>query len=253
MSNDYTIRAVERALRILDLFTETARPMTLKEISAYMDEPTPTVLRMLRTLQAREYVCLDEATKKYSLGYHAYMLGMYVDCVQEIRRICVPYMVELVKQIGLVCHLAIMVDNKAIIIEKVLPDGKSNYDLQSRVGLTVPVHCTSVGKVLASELDEDTIRARYTGKLDRYTSETITDMDQFLAILRQVRIDGYASTHNEHENFVRCIAYPVTNKQGKIVCAISLTGIDRELEGERTTICHRLLQSTARKLSDLFA
>ena len=71
-------------------------------------------------------------------------------------------------------------------------------------------------------------------------------------MIHRVRQQGFASTHNEHESFVRCVAYPVFNSQQKIVCAISVTGIDRELEGDQLDLCHKLLRSTARELSGLF-
>ena len=81
--NDYTIRAVDRALGVLDLFIEKGDRLTLKEISEYSNQPMPTVLRLLRTLQNRGYVYVDEDTKKYSLGYHIYMLGIHVKQIER--------------------------------------------------------------------------------------------------------------------------------------------------------------------------
>ncbi len=250
--NDYTIRAVDRALGVLDLFIEKGDSLTLKEISEYSNQPMPTVLRLLRTLQNRGYVYVDEDTKKYSLGYHIYMLGIHVKQIEEIHRLCIPFMEKLMNKIGLVCHVAILNGDKVIIIEKLFPENKPRYELQSRVGLTVPVHCTSVGKVLISEMSDDRIKSLYADKLDRFTDNTITDIDELITVIHRVRQQGFASTHNEHESFVRCVAYPVFNSQQKIVCAISVTGIDRELEGDQLDLCHKLLRSTARELSGLF-
>ena len=46
--NDYTIRAVDRALGVLDLFIEKGDSLTLKEISEYSNQPMPTASYLVR-------------------------------------------------------------------------------------------------------------------------------------------------------------------------------------------------------------
>ena len=53
--NDYTIASVQRALRILKLFDNQHKEMTLTEISNRADMRKGTMLRNLETLRAEHF------------------------------------------------------------------------------------------------------------------------------------------------------------------------------------------------------
>ncbi|MFR1802649.1 MAG: helix-turn-helix domain-containing protein [Faecalispora jeddahensis] len=53
--NDYTIASVQRALRILKLFDNQHKEMTLTEISNRADMRKGTMLRILETLRAEHF------------------------------------------------------------------------------------------------------------------------------------------------------------------------------------------------------
>jgi len=57
----------------------------------------------------------------------------------------------------------------------------------------IPLHCTSNGKALIAYLPEDRQRALLVEPLVRFTDRTITDVDELLVELEQVRLLGYAT------------------------------------------------------------
>ena len=184
---NYNIKSLDKALCILELFMQKNTSLSLKEISECTDYNNTSVLRLLRTLQNRNFVKFNKDTKKYSLGYKIYLLAMRIDSIQEIEKICQPFMEELVKKTRLVSHLAIIENNNIIIINKVAPEGKGVIDMQSRVGKIVPPHCTSVGKMLISQFDDNKICKILGDKLQKFTDHTITDINDFIEHIHEVR------------------------------------------------------------------
>jgi IclR family acetate operon transcriptional repressor len=61
---------------------------------------------------------------------------------------------------GLTAHLAILEDDKAVLISKHSPP--SVFRLATRVGKLVDIHCTSLGKALIANLPEHGHRAHYS-------------------------------------------------------------------------------------------
>jgi DNA-binding IclR family transcriptional regulator len=68
------------------------------------------------------------------------------------------------------------------------------------------------------------IRSAYQNLvLNKYTTNTITDLDSLMKELVKIREKGYAVDVEEHEQGVACIASPVFDHRG-IAAAISVSG-----------------------------
>jgi DNA-binding IclR family transcriptional regulator len=87
------------------------------------------------------------------------------------------------------------------------------------VGLSVPLHCSALGKVLlaygAAQLP--------AGKLERRTDKTITTEAALRADLASVRARGYAVTDEELEFGLTTVAAPVHGYDGAVVAALSVS------------------------------
>lgn len=246
---EYNNKSLDKALCILELFMQKKAPFSLKDISEYTGNNNTTVLRILRTLQNRNFVSFNKETKKYSLGYKIYLLATKVDSIQELVDICHPTMEELALKTRLVSHLAIIENNSIIIIDKVAPKNKEVISMKSQIGKIVPIHCTSVGKILISQFEDEKINKIVGEELQKYTEYTITDKEAFIEHIHQVRKKGYATTANEHEDFINCISYPIRNIYGEIVCAISVSGFEKEFEGIKNEFYHTELLNTVKDIS----
>jgi DNA-binding IclR family transcriptional regulator len=88
------------------------------------------------------------------------------------------------------------------------------------VGLSVPLHCAALGKVLlayaAAELPP--------GPMEQRTERTITRRGALEMDLREVRRRGYAVTDEELEPGLVAIAAPVYRDGAAVVAALSVSG-----------------------------
>jgi DNA-binding IclR family transcriptional regulator len=95
----------------------------------------------------------------------------------------------------------------------------------SRVGLRIPLHCSSVGKVLLADLSEGALEEIVKEKdLVKRTDNTITDLVKLKAHIKTVWAQGYAFDDEENEKGIRCVGAPIYNQQGQVIAAISISG-----------------------------
>ena len=95
----------------------------------------------------------------------------------------------------------------------------------SRVGLRVPVHCSSVGKVLLVGLSEGALEEIVKEKdLVKRTDNTITDLVKLKAHIKTVQAQGYAFDDEENEKGIRCVGAPIYDQRGQVIAAISISG-----------------------------
>ena len=93
------------------------------------------------------------------------------------------------------------------------------FGLRFESGSRVPLHCTSVGKLLLSALPrrrrDELIRAT---PLAHYTEKTITDPDSLHIELDEIRKRGYSIDNQEFLAGVVCLGVPVRDSKG-VICA----------------------------------
>jgi IclR family pca regulon transcriptional regulator len=93
------------------------------------------------------------------------------------------------------------------------------------VGSRLPVYCTSMGRILLAGLPDDEIVNRLKAS-DRQarTRHTVTDLDELMAKIRQVRKQGWCLVNQELEEGLMSLAAPITNRAGRTIAAINISG-----------------------------
>lgn len=252
--NDYTISAVTKSLKTLKLFTAQRKEMTLTELSTLSGIGKSSMLRIMASLEAEGFIRYNEDTKKYSLGISIYNLANTAYGFLDIRKIASPILKKAAAEIQLLIHLAVIEDGKIVVIDKVWPT--EHFDmvaLVSYIGGSVPVHCTGVGKVLTAYASERTRKKLLDGCVfERYSERTITDRAEYEKVLAQVREQGYALNDCEHEPYLRCITRPIYNGEGKVIAAMSLSGIKDVITDDKLEYYNAFSKQLARQLSREF-
>ncbi len=116
----------------------------------------------------------------------------------------------------------------------------------TEIGRWVFMHSTGVGKAVLSLLPEEHVRAfvHRTG-LPAQTSHTITDPDDLVAALHDIRRSGFAIDDGEQEVGVRCVAVPV--KAADVRMALSMSGPDARMSPEQAARAILMLTVTSRQ------
>lgn len=226
----YHVRAVLRALDVLEAFSTENPALSLMEVSERVGLNPSTTFRLLATLQSRGYVEHDEATGRYRVGVAVLRPTSTFLAHLNVRERVYPFLVDLRDATRETVHLTVLDPRtmEVIYLEKL--EGLQPIGLMSsRVGGRSPAYCTAVGKALLAYQDPAAVRAFFSRSgLKRFTANTITSVDALLDELGQVRERGYALDNAEHEEDVMCVAIPLWNHLQAAVAAISVSGpVDR--------------------------
>lgn len=213
-----SVKAVDRALDLLEALAATERATGIGEVAAMTGLPQGTAHRLLRSLEGRGYVRHD-AARKYALGAGAFRLGDAA--LRSLSRSAQPHLAELVAFAGETANLAVLDGDDVVYVTQV-PSPRT-LRIFAEVGRHVSPHSTAVGKVLLAELGPEGAAIVSRAGLARQTEHTITDPAAFRTELDRVRARGWAADEQEHELGVRCVAVPV-GRGSEVFAALSLSG-----------------------------
>lgn len=241
------IQALDRALRILDLFDEQTVELKITEISQRMQLHKSTVHSLLKTLQLHGYIEQSETTGQYRLGMKLVEKGQLLLQSIDLRRIVRPHLQKLSEATGQTVHLVILEGSDGVYIDK--EEGAKAPIRYSRIGRRVRLHSSACGKVLAAFRPEEELARLLQGySFDRRTERTIGDRRTFLAELADVRAQGCAYDREENEPGVRCAAVPIFEHDGRLAAAMSISTMITHVNDEQLA---ELVQALKKEAVDI--
>jgi IclR family KDG regulon transcriptional repressor len=217
----YVNKSLQRALRVLDLFTSEDRGLTATEISKRVGTLPGTVFATLRTLERAGYLVRDE-NKRYALGLKLLERASLVLARMDVRATAQQTLKDVAREYKVNTHLAVLHEQSVMYLHR--EEGYPSVILKEVVGTRVPAYCTALGKILLSGLDE--------GSLDEYlestelsplTPFTITEPGMLRSEIRQIRQQGYGVDNEEFHEGSLCLAAPVKGYEGAVIAAVSLS------------------------------
>jgi DNA-binding IclR family transcriptional regulator len=244
----YSVRALDRALSILNALAEQDSEVGVTQLSEGLGMHKSTVHRLLAVLERNQYVEKNPADSKYHLGWKPFELGMRAVSRLDFCDLARPCLERLVKETGETAHLGIL--RQGDIISLVNAESQRTLSTPSTVGRRTPAHCTSLGKAILAFLPRPQITEFLrTHSLKPYTRHTITQASRLKVELGAIRKRGYALDNEEFEEGLLCIGAPVRNHAGKVMAAISIAGPAFRLGGEATAALARPVVEAAGRLS----
>lgn len=242
------VRALAKALSVLDLLARNGREMSLGEIAKLSGLAKSTLHGLLATLKEFRYVEQQAEEGKYRLGVRLFEIGNVVANSWDVRRIAAPYIEGLVEEFEETVHLAVLDQGRVLYIDK--RDSRRSIQIVSQVGARLPAHCSGVGKVLLAHLPMGEVRRIVAAQgLPSFTRNTITELGRLQEELERVRAQGHAVDNEEIMDGLRCIAAPVREHTGKVCAAISVSGPVARLDGVRFDQAVGLVTGTALEIS----
>jgi DNA-binding IclR family transcriptional regulator len=111
-----------------------------------------------------------------------------------------------------------------VYIEKL--ESPSAVRMSSRIGASVFLHSTAVGKAYLAALDDDACAALLAGlpsPLPCPTKRTTVEPAALRAQIAEARARGWAMDNEENEAGIHCFGAAIRNAQGRPVAAISVS------------------------------
>lgn len=218
---DSYVQSFARGLEVIRSFNASAPRQTLSEVAAASGLTRAGARRILLTLQTLGYVESDG--KLFSLTPRILDLGFAYLSSMPIWNRAEPVMDALVEQVQESCSAAVLEGTDIVYVMRVSTHKIMSISLG--VGSRLPAWCTSMGRLLLSDLDDDALRARLAASdIDALTKHTVTDREALLGRIAQARKQRWCLVNQELEEGLISIAAPIVNRSGRMVAALNISG-----------------------------
>lgn len=216
-------QTVDRALQILECFTLERPSLTLTELASLTGLTVPTAHRLLKALQTREFLVLDQNTRRYSLGPGAMRLAGVIMQRDDVQAVAMPHLERLRALTEETVALHWLVEDYRVCVLELV--SRHFMRMTSGTGRRYPLHVGASGKAILAHLPEETISRILdrTGK-DWPGIAFEDDRDEYMSQLAEIREQGYAVSFGEVVEGASALAAPILDANRHPITAINITG-----------------------------
>ncbi|MEU4837546.1 IclR family transcriptional regulator [Nocardia testacea] len=240
------IDGLEKATRILDLFSSDVPEWTVSEICRELSLPKTTIWEYMQTMTGLGLL-RRTVRGRYRLGWRAFQLGLRARMTSEISGPARVEMSKLVEKYEETVQLASRYRSEVVYLEKISPRTGLQVNL-TRVGERLPAHCTAAGKVLLSYLPPGEVREVYAGaeRLTGLTERSIGSLTALEWELAAVREHGYALDVEETVEGMCSVAAPVSNEDGDVTWALTMSFLEYRLSAQGDGYARAVVEAAQR-------
>jgi IclR family transcriptional regulator, KDG regulon repressor len=238
--------SLSHAIRILRCFSADEPELRLSDISERLGLSRSYTHELLTALTQEGLLGRSSASSKYRLGFGLFELWRLALGNLKLSAI-LPVMIELGLSTGENVSLGVRLEFEVIYPAGVNGPEEPHIDLD--VDRRAPLHCTASGKVLIAWEPAREVRRVIRHGLPALTPQTITDPEQFLLTLAEVRRNGYATTDGEQRPLRRSISVPLRDPHGGVVAALTIGAPAPRMPESRVPTVAKALQDAASKIS----
>ena len=222
------VETLIKFFKIIDLL-ENSSELRLKDIAEKLDIDKSTIHRFLKTLLKYNFVRINPSNKKYSLGLKFLNTATKIIDSIDIRNIAHPYLIELEKSSNETIHLTTFDGKRVVYIDKI--ESIKPIRMYSRIGNVAPINCTAAGKAILA-FQKNGIVNSIIESLDfiPLTKNTITNKEDFIKNLEDIRNKGFAIDDSEHEENICCIAAPIRDYSREVKYAVSISAVSTRVD-----------------------
>lgn len=244
------VGSLARGLAVMEILAAHPQGLTLTEMAEKAGLTRAGARRFLLTLVASGYAVQDGRVFRLSSRLisvaRAWLGGASLWSFAE------PSMREVSQRFGEACSAAVLSGPDVVYVARV--PGRHILSVALHVGTRLPAFCTSMGRVLLSDLspaDLDAFLAR--AEIRALTDRTVTDRDALRAAILAAKDDGFSLVDEELEPGLRSIAVPVRDRTGRVVAAINVSTQSARLSARTMTDdVLPALRDAARRIEDYF-
>ncbi len=243
-------RSVLKTLDFLEYFIQH-NELSLAELVELSGMPKSTVFRIIQTLELRGFVAKTSIHNppRYQLGLKLLEFGNIVAQRLEIRKIALPYMLQLRDRVDEAVNLIIRDQDEGVYIEKV--DTRQYVRVYTQVGRKSPLYAGACPRILLSYLpDEEITEILERTELKKVAPDTNTDKQVLWQWIREARQNGYTVSYGELEPDSAAIAVPIYDFSGKVVAGLSLAGANSRFQQDRLELLVRETKEAAKQIME---
>ena len=214
------VSSITRVLEIIEAVSYASKPLSPLELSQELDIPKPTIHRLIQNLLDEGFVTVDigggiiPGKRVRNLGVELWQQRLFFNERQMILQKLVDELKETCG-IGVPYQMNMIYTNRA---NTTLP-----IQIYLPVGAKSPMGCTATGTLYLSQLPR-TSREKILQNLslDKFTKNTITDIDALNAELDRIAETGIGIDNEEFISEMVAIAVPIRDRKSRYLASLYL-------------------------------
>ena len=250
MSKGVMIQSIERAILILDLFSEGNAELKLQEICERLNLNKSTAHGILSTLKYYGLIAQNEENQKYRLGLNLIELGYRVQKGINLRDIAAPVLKKACAATGESVHLGILDGFDVVYIDK--RESNQSVRISTSIGARNPAYSSAIGRAILAFLPKQEQADHLPETLIPSTKYTVTNKDRLMAELQATKEKGYAVVREEFIEGLLTIGAPIFNFDQDVAGGISFAApaarVTKKQTEELAIIIHEAAEEISMKL-----
>jgi IclR family acetate operon transcriptional repressor len=217
--------SIDKALTVLESLAHDSR---VTDIAARSTLPKSTVHRILQSLVAWGFAVAD-GNGGYLPGPRILTLAGRVMQRFDPGQQADAALRELRDKTGLTVHFAVLAGDEAVYVAKL--EGRRPYQMRSRVGMSIPLHSTAIGKAALAALPADHCE-EIVARLDLtpMTEHSLGSKAALRRELAEARADGVAFDRGENDPGISCLGAAVFDYTGSVLGGVSVSALTFDLD-----------------------
>ncbi|MEQ1883500.1 MAG: IclR family transcriptional regulator [Bryobacteraceae bacterium] len=264
MPPEQATNSLDRAFWVLDAIGNAPGGLSNAELSKELKIPKSTCSFILSHLERAGYV-KRLPTRRYCVGLRALLLANYALREIGFRASAESALHKLSKETNLLASLCVLEGNHVLLIDRVespkvlasltenLPTVAYSYPFTRAardVGAVVPIHASSLGRVLLAALPTERRRAILNSvPLVQITPETVVSIEELLLELDLVKEQRYSITDQQIHITGRGLAVPILDRDGIVRASVGIAGSRDETVWDDMESLLKKLRLAARSIS----
>ena len=245
-----SIQSLDRGLLILEAVGKSKEPVSLGHLAAMLGIDRSSAFRLANTLKRRGFLANPSAGRDYVLGPSVWRLARQYNWSKMLAVVAHDHLKALAAATNETAHLAVREGRKALFIDHVT--SSHVIAVSGQTGELVPLYCTSHGKALLSDFDEQDLTHLFGGKpLKAFTKNTIQGIRPLARDCEQIRAHGFAADDSEYLEGVRCVAAPIRDRDGAVIASIGISAPASRFPKERQKECAERVVAAAMQIGDM--
>jgi IclR family acetate operon transcriptional repressor len=234
------VQVIARVGQLLRALEGEPWGLTLTQLASQLHLPRSTVHRLVGALVAERLLVSAPAAGRVRIGPE--FIRIATSSRLELRQQVDPLMKQIFDITGETVDLSVLEGDQVRVLYLI----PTQHQLRAiaDVGAAFPLHCSSKGKALLAEMDDEEVEATLPTSLKRYNERTITSRAALMSELQQIRETGIAYDMEEHVPGICAAAIAAQDPFGAPF-AISIPIPSQRFATARETISKALLDVRA--------
>lgn len=236
-----SVRAVQRAVAILQAFTSIQPRLTVLELQRATGISRPTLYRLLQTLSASGLVQAQGEPQRFGLGPAVMGLAHVWSAGLDVAQLARPVLERLRDMTGETAALFVLQGDRRLCLVEVT--SRHVLMISRGVGETEHISRGASGKAILAHLSGEAASAAWRGLPPEVNRARLTEE------LARCRAEGIAISRGEVFRGAVAIAAPYFGPGAQVAGSIGLFGPEARVDEAQARHCGALLGEAARELT----